>query len=91
LGVPGGPYLNIPTSANKTASGVTRLQAREVFNRGGYITQTKGGVWGVFLLGQMMFSLKKQVKIPARLGMIDAAEDEVPTLLNKLRNVLCES
>lgn len=86
--VPGGPYLNIPLSANKTAAGVTRLQAREVFNQGGSIVKTKSGGYGVLLNGQMMFTLKKQVVIPARLGMIEASEDEVPTILNRLVNLI---
>ena len=41
--VPGGPYLNIPTSANKTASGVTRKTARQVFEHGGHIVKFKSG------------------------------------------------
>lgn len=88
--VPGGPYLNIPMSANKTPAGVTRLQAREVFNQGGWVKKTKKGNYGVFLNGQMMFILKKQVVIPARLGMIKAAEDEIPTILSGLVNLIGE-
>jgi len=88
--VPGGPYLNIPTSANKTSAGVTRLQAREVFNQGGRVGKTKKGNYGVLLNGQMMFILKKQVVIPARIGMIKAAEDEIPTILSGLVNLIGE-
>lgn len=77
--VQGGPYLNIPADANKTPAGVTRMQAREVFNAGGYIAGKS-----VYLNGERMFSLVKQVSIPARLGMRQAAEDEVETLLGKL-------
>jgi len=88
--VPGGPYLNIPMSANKTPAGVTRLQAREVFNQGGRVIKTKNGKYGVLLNGQMMFILKKQVVIPARLGMIKAAENEVPTILSSLVNLIGE-
>lgn len=82
-GVPGGPYLNIPAKANKTASGVTRMQAREVFAKGGHLVRF-GRKWAVYLDGRRMFSLVKSVKIPARLGMGDAAEAQVPTLLSKL-------
>ena len=82
-GVPGGPYLNIPAKANRTASGVTRMQAREVFNKGGYLVRF-GRKWAVYMDGKRMFSLVKSVKIPARLGMGDAAEAQVPTLLSKL-------
>lgn len=83
-GVPGGPYLNIPTGRNKTGVGVTRMQAREVFQDGGFVAKTRSGKWGVFLDGQMMFVLKKSVDIPARLGMRDAAENQIPTLLSEL-------
>lgn len=83
-GVPGGPYLNIPTPANKKESGVTSMQAREVFNAGGNIIKTRSGKWGVFLNGRMMFVLKKSVNIPARLGMRDAADEQIPTLLSAL-------
>jgi phage gpG-like protein len=86
----GGPYLNIPLSSNKTAAGVTRLQAREVFNQGGRVIKTKNGKYGVLLNGQMMFILKKQVVIPARLGMIKAAEDEIPTILSRLMDLIGE-
>lgn len=82
--IPGGPYLNIPMPANKTAAGVTRLQAREVFAQGGRVIKTKNGKYGVLLEGQMLFILKKQVVIPARLGMMKAAEDEIPTILSSL-------
>jgi phage gpG-like protein len=88
--VPGGPYLNIPLPSNKTAAGVTRLQAREVFSQGGTVIKTKSGKYGILLNGQMMFILKKQVVIPARLGMIKAAEDEVPTMLSRLANLIGE-
>jgi hypothetical protein len=80
--VQGGPYLNIPTDENKTAAGVTRMQAREVFAAGGHVR------WrGVYLNGVKMFSLVKQVKIHARLGMRKAADDEVETLIGKLADI----
>lgn len=40
--VPGGPYLNIPLGANKTPAGVMKLNARDVFARGGFIVPSKG-------------------------------------------------
>jgi len=79
LGVPGGPYLNIPTDANRTPAGVTRLQAREVFAMGGYIRGRS-----VWLGDQMMFSLVRQVTIRPRLGMVAACEEQIPTLLSEL-------
>jgi len=81
-GVPGGPYLNIPTQYNKTPAGVMRLNAREVFAAGGFI---RGKT--VFSGGENplpMFSLVKSVEIPARLGMGKAADAEVPTILSDL-------
>ena len=89
--VPGGPYLNIPTRSNKTAAGVMRLGPREVFRQGGYIAKTKKNQWGVFLKGQMMFVLVKKVTIPAQLGMREAAEDQVPTILSRLQNLIGEN
>ena len=82
--VPGGPYLNIPLSANLTAAGVMRQGAREVFNAGGKLFRSRRGNWLISLNGQLMFVLKKSVTIPARLGMSDAAEDEIPTLLGNI-------
>ncbi len=90
-GVPGGPYLNIPSSQNKTPAGVQRLGAREVFAGGGYIRPISNGRYAVFLAGVPMFWLVRQVRIPARLEMIKTAEDEVPTLLSKLRDATGEA
>jgi hypothetical protein len=89
--VPGGPYLNIPLSANKTAAGVMRKSARDVFSEGGYIVKSKAGNYLVMSkAGQPMFVLKKSVTIPARLGMKKAAEDEVPTILSELSKLRME-
>lgn len=84
--VPGGPYLNIPAPANKTPAGVQRMSAKMVFSRGGYIA---GKV--VYLNGQPMFYLVKKVTIPPRLGMIEAVESEIPTILSDLQNMSMES
>jgi len=84
MGVPGGPYLNIPAPANKTPSGVTRMKAREVFNAGGFIA--KKTVFNA--AGEPMFWLVKSVRIPARLGMLEAAKDEVPTILSDLQAII---
>lgn len=85
MGVPGGPYLNIPTQANKTPAGVQRMTAQQVFAQGGHIRRLHDVFgYGVFLGDQMMFILKKQVTIPARLGMRQAADDQIPTLLSDI-------
>ena len=83
-GVPGGPYLNIPTDSNKTAAGVTRLQAREVFNQGGNVVKFRSGKYGVMLNGQVMFTLHKKVTIKPRLHMVESAEDQIPTMLSRI-------
>jgi len=46
--------------------------------------------WGVFLGSKMMMVLKKEVTIPARLGMVDAANDQIPTILSGLRDLIGE-
>lgn len=84
-GVPGGPYLNIPIGSNLTPAGVQRLGAREVFNQGGYIVGRT-----VMLKGEVMFALVKQVKIPPRLGMRDAVDEQIPTVLSSLQKLLGE-
>jgi phage gpG-like protein len=90
--VPGGPYLNIPTSANKTASGVQRLSAREVFANGGKVIKSKKGnylVFGKTARGfEPMFVLKKSVSIPARLQMRETVLGEVPGLISSLDDLL---
>jgi len=89
LRVPGGPYLNIPLATNKTAAGVMRMNARQVFSAGGYIIKSRIGNYLVMSgTDQPMFVLKKQVTIPARLGMEKAAEGEIPTLLSTLSSEL---
>jgi phage gpG-like protein len=90
--VPGGPYLNIPLRDNKTAAGVMRYSAKDVFlNQHGKLFKSKGGKWFVSGDKGLMFILVKQVEIPARLGMINSAEAEVPDLMARLDNVLFDS
>ena len=86
--VPGGPYLNIPTDANQTPAGVMRMGPREVFNQGGFMKRLPSGRWGVIHPDKgLMFILVKRVTIPARLGMRDAVEAEIPWLLDDLRQL----
>lgn len=82
--VPGGPYLNIPTSVNKTASGVTKKTARQVFEMGGYIVKFKSGKYGLMLNGQVVYTFHKKVDIPKRLNLIKNTEDQVPTMLSRI-------
>jgi len=91
LKVPGGPYLNIPIADNLTPAGVMRESAREVFNSGmGHIRKAKSGKWFVFKGDKLMFVLVKSVTLKERLGMRDAAEAEIPTLLAGLREMIGE-
>jgi hypothetical protein len=60
-----------------------RMGAREVFNAGGYIARTSKS-YGVYLDGRLMFVLVKQVDIPARLGMRDAAETQIDPFIRRL-------
>jgi len=82
-GVPGGPYLNIPVGVNLTPAGVMRKSAWTVFQEGGHI---RGHA--VFLGDDIMFALVKSVKLKPRLEMVRSAEDEIPTLLSNLADVI---
>jgi len=84
--LPGGPFLNIPSSNNKTGAGITRLTARDVFSQGGYIIKINApkAQYAVMLGDKAMFWLVKSVEIKARLNMNKTAVDEVPTLLSNL-------
>ena len=88
--MPGGPYLNIPVFSNLTPAGVMRKSAKMLFDEGAHIHKSKAGNWGVFLGSKMMMVLKKEVTIPARLGMVDAANDQIPTILSGLRDLIGE-
>ena len=89
-GVPGGPYLNIPVFSNLTPAGVMRKSAKMLFDEGAHIHKSKAGNWGVFLGSKMMMVLKKEVTIPARLGMVDTTNDQIPTILSGLRDLIGE-
>ena len=84
----GGPFLNIPSTLNKTAAGVTRQTAREVFNAGAYILKISApkAKYVVLLGGKPMFWLVKEVEIKARLGMQIEADKSFNTLLSSLRS-----
>jgi len=88
--VPGGPYLNIPTDANKTAAGVTRKSATQVFAAGGFIVKFKSGKYGLMLKGEVVYTFHKSVKIPKRLNMEKHTEDQIPTMLSKIADQIGE-
>lgn len=86
----GGPYLNIPTENNKTAAGVTRLSSRDVFAQGGKVKNGSEG-FGLYLHGLRMYRFAKRVTIKPQLGMLQAADDEVPNLLSRLSALLTDN
>lgn len=91
--LPGGPYLNIPSQANQTPSGVMRRSARDVLTSGGYIVPIKNAGKARFAViqgGKAMFWLVKEVKLPARLGFEETAQKEIPTLLSRLKGLRLE-
>jgi phage gpG-like protein len=88
--LPRGPYLNIPTDSNKTGAGVQRMSSRDVFSAGGKVKTGDQG-FGLYLGPIRMFSFAKQVTIKPQLGMFDAGEAAVPTLLSRLGELLKEN
>ncbi len=89
--VPGGPYLNIPEDANLNPSQTMRMSATQVFASGEASVDIKpGGGWGVYMGAALMFSLIKKAEIPATLGMRKAVEDQIPTVLSELQNLIGE-
>lgn len=88
--VKGGPYLNIPTKSNKTASGVMRKSAKDVFDEGGCVVEYKDDKFGVFLGSKMMFVLVKSVHIPPRLSMMVSSERQIKPLLTSLSKIIGE-
>lgn len=89
--VPGGPYLNIPEAANLNPSQTMRMSATQVFASGEASVGIKdGGGWGVYMGTTLMFSLIKKAEIPPTLGMRKAVEDQIPTVLSELQNLIGE-
>ncbi|SET79857.1 hypothetical protein SAMN04487962_12524 [Marinobacter segnicrescens] len=91
--LPGGPYLNIPASDNKTASGVMRMNAREAFNAGAFILPINSNKarYMILLNNKPMFWLVKSVTIKPRLEFKSTAEKEIPTLLSTINENLAKS
>jgi phage gpG-like protein len=85
--LPGGPYLNIPTDANKTGAGVMRRSSTDVFRAGGKVMKGPEG-FGLYLNGMRMFRFARKVTIKPQLGMRDTVTAEIPTLLSTLNDLL---
>ena len=92
-GLPGGPYLAIPSDINKTRAGVTRMSVSDAFNASAFTVPLKAPKARFMILDPdlgPLFWLVKSVDIKARLGMVKAAEDEISTLLSRLDEILLE-
>lgn len=86
-------WLWIPLGANKTAAGVARITPRQAMSNGGFFTNAKTGgriFWAYALTvaarkkakGNLvpLFVLKKEVKVPARMGATSLFERMLPLL-----------
>jgi len=93
LNLPGGPYLNIPSSLNKTPAGITRFTAAVAFSQGAYIIPINApkAKYAVMLDGNPLFWLVSSVNIKPTLGMVQTGEDEIPTLLSNLNQTLLDN
>lgn len=83
--LPGGPFLGIPVADNLTPSGLMRKSASTVMSEGGHFAKSHSGKWIIFSRsGGLMFVLVKSVTLKPRLGMVKAAENEVPKFLSRM-------
>ena len=85
--VPGGPFLNIPGKANLTPAGVMRKSAKSVFEDGGHIV---GRTVHSEDYTELMFYLVKEVEVKPQLGMVEAAEKQMPIILSELKRLIGE-
>ena len=88
--LPGGPYLNIPSSENRTAAGVMRLNAREAFNAGAFIIPINSAKakYMILLNNRPLFWLVKSVTIKPQLKFKSTAENQIPTFLSTINENL---
>lgn len=93
-GLEGGPYLAIPSDANKTKAGVTRFSPTDAFNLGASIRKIRNpNKARFFILDESLgplFWLVPSVIIKARLGMQKATDKQIPFLIEDLNKVLLE-
>lgn len=86
-------WLWIPLGANKTASGVARISPTQAIGNGGFFTNARTGgkifwAYALTVAGRKkakgglvpLFALKKEVKVPARMGATSLFESMLPLL-----------
>lgn len=93
-GLEGGPYLAIPSDANKTKAGVTRFSPRDAFALGASIRKLRNPKSARFMIVDEslgpLFWLVSSVIIKARLGLQDETDKQIPDLIRELENSLLE-
>ncbi len=94
MNLPGGPYLAIPSDANKTRAGVTRFSPRDAFTLDATIRKIRNPKRASFMIVDddlgPLFWLVPEVIIKARLGMQDTTDDQIPLLVDDLNDILFE-
>ena len=86
-------WLWIPLAENKTSEGVARITPSQAMNNGGFFTNARNGgkifwAYSLTVAGRKkakgglvpLFALKKEVKVPARMGATSLFESLVPML-----------
>jgi len=93
-GLDGGPYLAIPSDANKTRAGVTKLSPRDAFNLGATIRKIRSPRRAEYMIIDdnigPLFWLVPDVIIKARLGLQDETDKQIPILIKELNKTLLE-
>lgn len=91
----GGPYLAIPSDANKTNAGVTRFSPRDAFNMGASIRKLRNPKKARFMILEKtmgpLFWLVPEVVIKARLGLQSETDKHIPDLIKQLDDVLMDN
>jgi len=93
-GLPGGPYLAVPSDINKTRAGVVRFSPRDAFAVGASIRKLRNPKKAEYMiidndLGPL-FWLVPEVIIKARLGLQSETDKQIPNLIDDLNEVLLE-
>lgn len=86
----GGPYMNIPTTANTRNDGTAVQNATALFNSGARV-KSGGSGFGIYKGQTKMMHLAKSVTIPARLKFRETGQDYFPILLSRLEEIFLKS
>ncbi len=93
-GLDGGPFLAVPSDANKTAAGVTRWSVRDAFTLDATIRKLRNPRKAQYMIIDKdlgpLFWLVPEVIIKARLGMQDATDKQIPILFKALEDLTLE-